>query len=325
MDVNLLNPEEIGSVKSESLMLLVPEAIYNQFRENFNEIKSENVFGAVFPGVIFNGRRYDDKIIAVEFDFEVKVYRGVVDRVEGKTLMIFGDALHADIESLIEKIYFKLGNRIKYIGGGAGSMRSRIKCLFDRAGFFSESILLAFLPHDFNIAVRHGWRELDQSFISTEVDGRRIIELDWKPAFEVYREALELSGVQISRKNFFEVALAFPFGLSKVKGEDIIRDPIGLDGDSIICAGNVPQNCILKLMHGDKEDLIKATRDCLESVENAVLSFDCISRAIFLGEDLDRELRYLKDTFGALTIGEIGCDDGFLEFHNKTVVVGGLG
>jgi hypothetical protein len=53
---------------------------------------------------------------------------------------------------------------------------------------------------------------------------------------------------------------------------------------------------------------------------------DCISRSLFLGTDFQRELAAIDDGLpmvGALTLGEIANSGrDFLEFYNKTAVVG---
>ena len=64
------------------------------------------------------------------------------------------------------------------------------------------------------------------------------------------------------------------------------------------------------------------------------LLIDCISRAIFLGPRFANELAAVRTALaaggapapvGALTLGEISCrGDGYLEFFNKTAVVGVL-
>ncbi|HIE56438.1 MAG TPA: histidine kinase, partial [Chromatiaceae bacterium] len=57
------------------------------------------------------------------------------------------------------------------------------------------------------------------------------------------------------------------------------------------------------------------------------LVMDCISRALFLGDHFQRELDAFSQPglpmLGALTIGEIANHgDDYLEFYNKTAVVG---
>lgn len=319
----LIKVDELKDIDAESVVLLSPEDCYDELKSNF-DIRSRNVFGAVFPGVIFKGKVYKDKLIVLRFDFEVKGFRGYVpEDTDAKTILVFADGLYEECESALENVYFSLGNKVKYIGGGAGSLNKKINCLFDRNGFFSDNVLLIALPYDCKVEVKHGWQETGISFISTKTSGRKIIELNWTPAFEAYKKALNTLGVEIYAENFFNVAMAYPFGISKIKGEDVIRDPLYLEGTSIICAGKVPENHILKLMVGDKDKLIEAAKDCTSSI-NANISFDCISRVLYLGERFNEEVKYLKDTFGALTIGEVACSKGIIEFFNKTIVAGEL-
>lgn len=73
---------------------------------------------------------------------------------------------------------------------------------------------------------------------------------------------------------------------------------------------------------GDKRSLIEAAKECVEAIERVDVAFDCISRVLYLDEDFAKEAVNFKGAFGALTIGEIACKRGFLDFYNKTLVVG---
>lgn len=115
-------------------------------------------------------------------------------------------------------------------------------CLFIGGEFFRDDVLFVALSERFDVAVRHGWQPTEHAFVATKTDGRRIIEIDWKPAFEEYSAVLREIGIEISRANFFDVAKAYPFGIAKVRGEDVVRDPLKIEGNDIICAGRVPNN-----------------------------------------------------------------------------------
>ncbi|MBO8180895.1 MAG: PAS domain-containing sensor histidine kinase [Archaeoglobus sp.] len=69
MDCKLLRVEDVHEL--ESAVVFVPDAIAGEL--HFSEAK--NVAGAIFPGVIFDGKTYKDRVVAVELD-ELKVYRG---------------------------------------------------------------------------------------------------------------------------------------------------------------------------------------------------------------------------------------------------------
>lgn len=194
------------------------------------------------------------------------------------------------------------------------------------------------------MGVRHGWKKLVGPIVATRTSQNTIFELNWTNAFEVYKEAIEEDSEQeIRSDNFFSIAKGYPFGIYKENQEDIVRDPISVDENgSLICVGEVPENTVLYILKGERNDLIasaqQATQDTLQAPSikiNHLLVFDCISRTLFLEDRFPEELqaidnqlklRDLKATpYGVLSLGEISSyGEGLLEFFNKTIVVGTL-
>ncbi len=324
MGFDNVKPEEIGEFDgAEHLMILASEQCVDELKESIAELKSP-FFGAIFPEIFFRGKRYSDRVIVVRFDFKVDVFRGSeLKETDGRTLMVFADGNFDGSEEILEKAFMKYGS-VTYIGGGAGSLGKNIQCLFDTRGFFSKDCLFVSLPFEFNVKVRHGWRATELEFISTKIQGRRVVELDWRSAFDVYSEALESIGVEIDPENFFDVAKGYPFGLRRLEGEMVVKDPLAVERGVIVCAGRVPENCVLSLIHGDAKSLLSAARECADIEGENLIAFDCISRMLYLSEHYKQELKYLKDAAGAMTIGEIAAKKTYPDFYNKTVVVGGL-
>lgn len=108
----------------ENSLVFVPDAV----ADDLHLSESKNVAGAVFPGVIFDGKTYKDRVVAVEFD-NLKVYRGkeVFKEKNAKTLFTIVDGWSEEAERLLEEVYLKLGNRVVYVGGGAGSLEGRME------------------------------------------------------------------------------------------------------------------------------------------------------------------------------------------------------
>lgn len=319
MEPELLRVEEVGELKKA--IVIAPENVLSELKKTIAGKKG--IAGGVFPGVLFDGKVYHDRVVAIQGDFEV--YRGqevMGVNAGGGTLLTLLDGWSERAERMLEEVYVKHGNKFVYIGGGGGSLENRIDCLFVDGSFFKDDVIFIALPERFRIGVRHGWVPTEQTFIATKVEGRRIVELDWDSAFNTYAAALRELGVDIREDDFFDVAKAFPFGVSRVRSEEIVRDPLAVEGESIICAGIVQRNSLLRLMKGDKDSLINAARSCVESVGEVEIVFDCVSRVLYLGEEFEEEARLFKGAFGALTIGEVACERGIIDFHNKTVVVG---
>jgi hypothetical protein len=140
--------------------------------------------------------------------------------------------------------------------------------------------------------------------------------------------------------NFFEIAKGYPFGIVKDNAESVVRDPLMVnDNNELVCVGELETNTLVDILNGDKDSLIHAAKEATqnsinqtESPQKAII-IDCISRILFLDKDFHIELSAITSTLkekypnisigGALTIGEISSyGEGFLEFYNKTVVVG---
>jgi len=330
VQVDLVKPQEIPDLKDcKSLMLIAGEGCLGELKRIFPDISKQITFwGGVFPCVFFGSKIYYNKIVSVRFDKKINVFREneLPERVKG-TLLIFADGMYPGVEGILENTFAKYGDGISYVGGGAGSLSLKpIDCLFDNRGFFRRGCLFANDEQKVTVAVRHGWEPLDESFIVTKSEKRDILELDWQPAFRVYKNVLEKYGKKINQDNFFDVAKEHPFGLAKVEGELVVRDPFITDGRRITCAGNVSQNSVIYLMKGDKEKLIRAAEQCGRSVNGKLcLVCDCISRVLYLDDDFPKEMGAInRDAFGPLTIGEIAAKGNFIEFFNKTIVACGI-
>jgi hypothetical protein len=107
----------------------------------------------------------------------------------------------------------------------------------------------------------------------------------------------------------------------------------------MVLVGDIPQNSTINILKGKEDNLIKssgiATKKAMEQLDSndeeySVIVFDCISRAIFLGDRFVEELSEMKkhinpskNLFGALTLGEIANNgDEYITFYNKTCVTG---
>jgi hypothetical protein len=184
------------------------------------------------------------------------------------------------------------------------------------------------------LGVRHGWQEIAGPFRVTDADGPTLNCLDGKPAFSVYSETVEQhTQTAVTRDNFFEAAKAYPFGIVRLDGEQIVRDPFEVtDEDGLNCFGDVPEGEFVHVLEGEADTLIDAARMAKEETQtektaDTLFFFDCISRVLYLEEEFEQELASVRtettETVGALTIGEIANDGaGHLDYYNKTAVVG---
>jgi hypothetical protein len=242
------------------------------------------------------------------------------------------------VGSFISGLFNIFGAELNYVGGGAGSLSMKQKpCLFTNQGLIRDSAILARLDLKSGVGVSHGYKSAAGPFKATETDGNIIRSLDWKPALEVYKNFVDRHSKKILKEeNFYDLASTYPFGITKMGTERVVRDPVIIgENQSVICVGEVPEGSFIDIMKGNESSLLAAAARALDrssksfqgDKKKAIRVFmDCISRVFFLKENFNKELNAVYEEgiplIGACTIGEIAnSGSGYLEFYNKTAVV----
>lgn len=314
------------------------------------------IFGGIFPRIIHDLRDLEHGALVIGLRSEVRCgvipglsdpegdYFGAILDLFGEvdpteqTMFVFVDGLSTRITALIDALFNCLGLLPNYIGGGAGSLSFQQKpCLFTNQGLLQDAAILALADTRSSIGVAHGWAPISDAYKVTEADRNTVISLNWRPAFEVYKEVVEAhSGRSFAAEPFFDLAKSYPLGIAKLDAEMIVRDPIVLDGTRLVCVGEVAEGGHVHILSGNLDSLVAGAGHARELAEagmagaagadRSMLFVDCISRVLFLEKDFDRELKVVDmglPLFGALTLGEIAnTGDAYLEFYNKTSVVG---
>lgn len=354
---NLIN-SVLKDKKVKTLFILSCDA--NDFKkasvDDILKSTATPIFGGIFPEIIYGDEKLTKGTIVAglyhkanvqiipdlsnrESDYERIIEEKIPDNGTTKTIFIFVDGFAKRIGDFIESIFNVFGLEFNYIGGGAGSLSFKRKpCLFTNDGLIQDSAILALSDLESGIGVSHGWKEINGPYKVTKSDGNVIETLDWKPAFQVYKETVEFhSGKIFKENNFFDIAKGYPFGISKLEAEKIVRDPLMVvDENALQCVGEVPEGSYVYVLTGDTASLINAASNTLHLAENdfkaesgnkTILFIDCISRVLFLEDKFNDELKAVHKKniplIGALTIGEIANNrKDYLEFYNKTCVIG---
>ena len=318
--------------------------------------------GGVFPGILHGHEHHTEGAILIRLPSLLEpcvvknMDREIITLPEfGKeittqgsnhcTAIVLADALCPNISSLLRELFNLLGNSAHYFGGGAGSLSLKQKpCVFTAEGVFQNAAVIGFTKLSSSLGVRHGWENLAGPVVATRTRQNTLVELNWRNAFDVYREIVEADcGKKITRSNFFEIAKSYPFGIIKEGSEDIVRDPLALnDRNELICAGDIPENAVLNVLKAQAEHMTAAAEQAAEDSLNIhggraqqCIVADCISRTLVLDkhftEELDKVERRVRSldknlaSEGILSLGEISSyGDGYIEFFNKTIVVGVL-
>lgn len=318
---------------------------------------SVSLVGAVFPALLANSQFYSNGILMLCFDhmppyvLEADIGEGdpalqaikVADRIadqtkddDNTTLFLIFDALVPDIASILEQLYLSLADKVHYMGINAGSETFQpMPCLFDAEHVVQNGLLALLLEKHPGAVLEHGYLAPEHFVAATSTEGNRIDSINWRPAFEVYSERIRSQyGVEVTRDNFYQYAVHFPFGIVRADNEILVRIPVALEEDgSLFCVGEVPPNSILTLLEAPGQNSLKTTEYLVKHIpdlnlEKDVLTFYCAGRRLHLGEGAEMELKALQHSMpdkrfiGALSLGEIGSsrEGGYPLFHNATLV-----
>lgn len=349
--------QTISNDNVRSIMILSADG--NDFtKESIDDILKDikiPVFGGIFPQIIYKREHFEigNIILGLDIDANVQIIKELSNKQEHiedelsekfdleddiDTMFVFVDAFSTTISTLVDELFNTFGLEHNYIGAGAGSLSFVQKpCLYTNDGLIEDSALLISTNIMSGVGVKHGWETVEGPFQVTKSNKNIVEELNYKPAFLVYKKVVEKHSKQkFNDDNFFEIAKGYPFGISKLDNEKIVRDPIRTQNNTMICVGEVQQGNYVDILHGTKDSLVNATKNAYDTgvknnnnILNAKITFfvDCISRVLYLEDEFDEELAVIPETsrttIGALTLGEIAnSGQDYLEFYNKTAVVG---
>lgn len=353
----LLSIKDDPRVKS----VLIFSADNNNFNANDLDqlLKQQtiSILGGIFPEIVYQTKSYSHGFLMVGLPYEMEVglveglsepdlnYADLIeslfaDQLDAQTGLVFVDGLSKRISGLVDGLFEVFGSEVNFIGGGAGSLSFIQKpCLLSKHGLLKDAALIALIDKPSRLAVGHGWKTIHPDHQVTQVDKNIIYQIDNRNAFEVYGEVVNQHSMEaITRDNFFSIAQAFPFGINKLNGDKVVRDPIAVTPEGgLVCVGELSQGDFVDILSAKTQDLVESAGQttraayATEAIQAPVihLTIDCISRGLFLKQAFVEELDAIRQysdpdlpIVGALVLGEIAnSGEGYLEFYNKTTAI----
>ena len=355
--LNELDDAIKNTVKEGAKSILLLTCTNNGYNEEkINTILANcplQICGGIFPKIIYKGKNYSQGAIVLGLMIRPKIvnYCMLADsdielkkHIDSKSkqienyqnFIIISDALCNSSEDFTDHFYDYIGSGVTTIGGGAGSMDYLSHpVIFTNKGLIGGVTQVIALPCPIKNSIGHGWEILDGPYLVTASEGHYVHSLDYKPSFDMYREIIQSKTPTALPENFFlKLAKNFPLGIMTLDGEILVRDPIQTDGSYLECVGNVPVNSMVYLLQSDQDKMIIASQKIAQQVAaeeqlNTLLLFDCISRDLFMGDNICDELEAIQQPFpntclvGAMALGEIAntaC--GSIRLLNKSTVLG---
>lgn len=317
------------------------------------------ILGAIFPALITNGSfnphcavlvfplpympdyrligldRYDADPDSVLSELEGLVGHASQRLAGTPSLMLIFDAQFQKIASFLDRLYLRLGDATRYTGACAGSETFLpMPCVFDAEHLLGNALLAIAMPGLSPAGVAHGYQAAENTFIASSIRGNRIDQINWQPALDMYVQLAAANyGLEVTPESFYQAAVHFPLGISRLIGESVVRIPVALgEAGSIYCVGEIPENAILTMLKAPQamcDTLLETIAEPVERAEtDTVMLFYCAGRRLHMQTAAETELCKLSDRFqqrtvaGAVSLGEINSSEsqGYPLFQNACIV-----
>lgn len=265
---------------------------------------------------------------------------------------LFSDALAGNGTELVRGIFDVFGSDFRIAGGAAGDdMNFKKTYQYFNDELLTNAVVGFGITGNIKVAVgaQHGWQPIGDWRKVTKAEGTKLIELDGKPAFEIYKDYFgERSGD--FKEALSLAAVTYPLGMKSESSDEImIRVPLGVaDDGSITCGAEVLEGSEMCLMIGTLTSAMQAAKDTVQGLVDmvpdanprVVFVSDCVARKILFGERGQEEIALLKSVggpqsviFGFYSYGQIAslrkpstnintCDPGFYEQSISLAVFG---
>ncbi len=364
---SILKWAQVHIQPGEALLLLGTYRDRRAFPELIEALQCAGVtsFGGLFERVIYGTRTYERGCVAATFrasqlpcvvqgcEHGYRDLAGILpastpDR--DQTVIVFADPDLPSLATFFQQLYTHYGNSVEYLGAGTGVKANPLSTeepdlgsLFTtESGLVSGSIVVALVDHSAGVTAKHGWTRAGGPMIASRVDDQWIYEINWRPAWDVYREAVEAVTEQPidASEPLRQGIVGFPLGMKRAGAEDLLRLPLDVDDSGgMRCVGGVPSNAVLHLLKGIPQNLCAAASESAKESLQALgvpagqaLLVECVTRFEFMEDRFDEELHAIdrqlsqsceSPVIGMLARGELASmKGGYPQMLNKTAVVG---
>lgn len=331
----LNNQAEINSEICQNILAMIYTAhvdkVYLQEISHaiLNFSSKITIAGATTTGEIDNGRTITEsttvtliffestKVLPITLKIEngnekevAQTLIGKLNRIRPKGVILLTSPLNRDANIIVREL-IESSFDFEIFGGGSGDYKHEYSLLLSGDQVF-ESGLIAICFDGASLQIeKHtfvGWSPMSKEMTITKADFNKVITIDNKPAFDIYKKYLNIK----NDSNFFAEAIGFPL-LIKSNNDYLARVPINVTSDGgleFICDFKGQEKFRLGFMNPQLID--KRFEDVKTSLTafspEAIFLFTCGCRRFALYDDIQFETQYLADIApisGFYTIGEL--------------------
>ena len=259
-----------------------------------------------------------------------------------KGILVFSDGLNVNGSELIRGLNSQLPGSVVVTGGLAGDGDRFERTWTLQNGLPEPGAACAVGLYGDKVHIGHGsrggWDMFGPKRRVTKSEANVLYELDDLPALELYKKYLGERAAELPAS-----ALLFPLAL-RIHADDekvVVRTILSVDEESqsMVFAGDIPENHYVQLMRANFDRLIDGAADAAEAAEEGLesmvatevlsIAISCVGRRLILGErteeELEAALASLPDgtrQIGFYSYGEISpYASGYCDLHNQTMTL----
>jgi hypothetical protein len=310
--------------------------------------------GMTGKGVFADNDPIDDGCVVVAFDKATECGLGV-GRNAGED---FKGAGHRAANEALERLSDPAGLLLLFVDGRAGDLGEAIAGAYEASGpdvptaggaasgtdpaqyaggeaLTDAVVALAVRSRNaIGVGNAHSCSVVGRAVV-TSSDERVIVEIDGKPAEQVYLQRVG-GRAELSDEAFEAMAITHPLAQPEAHGNRRLRHVLGRTGDGgLVCSTNIEAGAVVEFTVLSLEELVHSACDSvkasLESLGHhdpeAALLFDCAGRRRVLGHGQAQEVQAISQSFdvtpplaGLYTDGEVARLKGAKGDYNHAVV-----
>jgi len=227
-------------------------------------------------------------------------------------LLILSEGLNINGSELVRGLLSRLTKKISVSGGLAADDNNFEKTYVMFNDVFDTNIIAAIGFYGDKLKVGcgcyGGWEPFGPERLVTRSVGNVVYEFDSRPALELYKNYLGKFADGLPA-----TGLLFPLSIKdKDKGTSVVRTIVSVNEatNSLVFAGEIPEQSIVRLMKTNAEKLIDAAESAVKNSNHKTQSVpfehaivvSCIGRKLVLKQQIEAEIDNLRKTLGPATV-----------------------
>jgi hypothetical protein len=254
-------------------------------------------------------------------------------------ILVLSDGHLVNGSELVKGLNESAPENVLVTGGLAGDSDNFNSTLVGLNQVPSKGEIIAIGLYGKNIKVSHGtqggWDSFGIEKVVTKATGNKLYDLDDKNVLDMYKKYLGPEANRLPAS-----ALLYPLSvLMPGNTEPIVRTILSINDEenSLIFAGDIPENSRIRFMKANLDKIITAAGDAAQDSlldehhkPDFSLLVSCVGRKLILGPRTDEEIEAVQEVFGNETTlagfysyGEISpfVKKGDSQLHNQTMTI----